>query len=110
MQIAETGTEGVALASLEGRLDTATASAVEARLVALAEASRVVLDLTGVRFISSAGLRVLLRAAKAAKAAGRGIAVCALQPGVREVFEISGFDRIIPAYATRDEALSALRA
>ena len=77
MQIAETETDGIVLAAPEGRLDTAAAPAVEERLVALVEASPVVLDLAGVRFVSSAGLRVLLRAAKAAKAAGRSIAVCA---------------------------------
>ena len=108
MQVAETGMDGIVLAAPEGRLDTAAAPAVEERLVALVGASSVVLDLADVRFVSSAGLRVLLLAAKAAKAAGRGIAVCALQPGVREVFEISGFDRIIPAYATREQALAAL--
>ena len=109
MKIAETKTDGFALVALADRLDTSTASELEARLLALVESSVVVLDLAGVHFVSSAGLRALLRAAKAAKAAGRGIAACTLQPGVREVFEISGFDRIIPAYANQDEALAALR-
>ena len=106
MQIAETETQGLALATPKGRLDTAAAPEVEARLLALLGRSGVLVDMAGVRFVSSAGLRVLL---KAAKATGRAFAVCGLQPPVREVFEISGFDRIMQAFNARDEALAALR-
>lgn len=65
-------------------------------------------DLDEVRFLSSAGLRVLLRAAKVAKATNRAFALCALRPAVLEVFEISGFDRVLRTFATRDDALAAL--
>lgn len=109
MQIAETGTEGLTLAKPEGRLDTATAPEVEVRLLSLVATGNVLVDMAEVRFVSSAGLRVLLKAAKAAKAAGRAFAVCGLQPPVQEVFEISGFDRIMQAFAGRDEALAELR-
>jgi anti-anti-sigma factor len=109
MQIAETGAEGLVLAMPEGRLDTATAPEVEARLLALLARSGVLVDMAGVRFVSSAGLRLLLKAAKTAKATGRAFAVCGLQPPVREVFEVSGFDRIMRAFAGREEALAALR-
>jgi anti-anti-sigma factor len=109
MQIAETGTVGLALAIPEGRLDTAAAPEFEARLLSLLAGTGVLVDMAQVRFVSSAGLRVLLKAAKAAKAAGRAFAVCALLPPVQEVFEISGFDRIMQAYPGREEALAALR-
>ena len=109
MQIAETGTEGLALAMPEGRLDTAAAPELETRLLSLVADRGVLVDMAQVRFVSSAGLRVLLKTAKAAKAAGRAFAVCGLQPSVREVFEISGFDRIMRTFAGRDEALAALR-
>lgn len=108
MEISDTSVPGLSLAVIDGRLDAATAPAVEARLLALLAASRVVLDMADVRFVSSAGLRVLLKAAKAAKAAGTAFVICGLQPTVREVYVISGFDRIITAHATRDEAVAAL--
>ncbi len=106
MQIAETTSDGVTIAAMEGRLDTATAAAAEARLLALIATGPLVADLALVRYVSSAGLRVLLKAAKQAQGAGTRFAVCALQPTVREVFEISGFDRIIASYATREEAVA----
>jgi anti-anti-sigma factor len=91
-----------------GAFDTATAAALEDQVLALIARTRVVLDMAQVRFLSSAGLRVLLKASKAAKASGGGFAICGLQPMVREIYEISGFDKIIPAYATRDEAATAI--
>ena len=109
MQIAKTGTEGLALALPEGRLDSAAAPEVEARLLSLLADVGVLVDMAEVRFVSSAGLRVLLKAAKAAKATDRAFAVCGLQPPVQEVFEISGFNRIMQTFAGRDEALAALR-
>jgi anti-anti-sigma factor len=109
VEISDIGVPGLSLAVIEGRLDTITAPALEERLLGLIAASRVVLDMAAVRFVSSAGLRVLLKAAKAAKAAGTGFAVCALQPSVREVYDISGFERIITAHPTRDEAVAAFR-
>jgi anti-anti-sigma factor len=107
MQITEIKSGAVTVAAFEGRLDTATAATAEAKLLALLAQGAVVADLTEVRYVSSAGLRVLLKAAKQAKTAGQTFSVCGLQPSVREVFEISGFDKIIPAYASRAEALAA---
>jgi len=107
MQIAESREGATTIAALAGRLDTATAPGTEERLLALMEGGTVVADLAGVRYVSSAGLRVLLKAAKQARTRGVGFSVCGLQPAVREVFEISGFDKIIPLHATRGEAVAA---
>jgi anti-anti-sigma factor len=107
MQIAENREGATTIASLEGRLDTATAPATEEKLLSLLEAGPLIADMTGVRYVSSAGLRVLLKAAKQARTKGVGFSVCGLQPAVREVFEISGFDKIIPLHATRADALAA---
>ncbi|WP_431285321.1 STAS domain-containing protein [Humitalea sp. 24SJ18S-53] len=107
MQIAESTSGAVTIAAIEGRLDTATAAAAEERLAALVAAGPLVVDLAAVRYVSSAGLRVLLKTAKQAQAAGTRFAVCALQPAVLEVFEISGFDRIIDAFPTQAEAVAA---
>ena len=107
MEIIEAQEGGRQVAILDGRLDTATAGLTEARLLSLLEKGGLIADLSAVRYVSSAGLRVLLKAAKQAKAAGVKFAVAGLQPPVREVFEISGFDKISPAFATRAEAASA---
>ena len=108
MQLMDSGIEGLALAALDGRLDTATAQAVEQQVMPLMQGKGLVLDMAGVRFVSSAGLRVLLKLAKAARAGGRSFGVCGLQPAVHEVFEIGGFLQIIPTFATPGEAAAAL--
>ena len=106
MQIAEIKAGAITVATFEGRLDTATSAVAEQKLMALLRAGGVVADLAGVSYISSAGLRVLLKAAKQAKNANVSFSICAAQTAVREVFEMSGFDKIIPAYATRDAAVA----
>jgi anti-anti-sigma factor len=96
-----------------GRLDMATADQLKNRVIPLVtEAGKtgevVVLDFAGVDYISSAGLRVLMLAAKEAKTAGSKIAVAALQPLVNEIFEISRFNKVLPCHKSVDEAIAAL--
>ncbi|GAB0115898.1 STAS domain-containing protein [Acidisoma sp. C75] len=106
MEISETALPGLYLAVVQGRLDGSTAAKAEEALLPLLGTARVVLDLAAVSFVSSAGLRVLLKAAKLAKSSGTAFVICGMQPTVREVYEISGFDRIIEAHPGRAEALA----
>ena len=95
---------------LAGRLDSETAPELERMLVTPLQQDSwraVVLDCAELNYIASAGLRVVLMCAKRAQSAGTRLVVCGLQAPVREVFEISGFDKIIPAFATRAEAAAA---
>jgi anti-sigma B factor antagonist/stage II sporulation protein AA (anti-sigma F factor antagonist) len=99
------------LLSPAGRIDHATAEPFrEALLARLAAAGSdpVVLDLGGVEYMASAGLRALMLAAKQAKAQGAPLVVAALQPVVREVFEITRFTLLFTTYASVREALAAL--
>ena len=82
----------------KGRLDATNAATVETELLALlgSGGGQLQLDLAGLDYISSAGLRVLLVVAKAAKAKGGKLSLRAPQPQVLEVIRISGFDRILP--------------
>ena len=106
MQITVVKAGMVTVAVLDGRLDTVTAAVAEQQLLGLLQEGALVADLSSVPYISSLGLRLLLKAAKTAKGAGVTFSVCASQPTVREVFEISGFNRVISAFATRDEAVA----
>jgi anti-anti-sigma factor len=98
-----------------GRIDHVTAGAFETALVphlarCAAGQDRLVLDLGGVEYISSVGLRVLLLASKQAKGQGGALAVAALQPVVREIFEISRFTLILNVESTVRDALAKLSA
>ena len=98
----------------QGRVDHVTADAFSAALatqVALctADGPGIVLDMSGVDYISSVGLRALMVAAKQVKAQNGRIAVAALTPMVREVFQISRFHLVFDLFDTVDAALAALR-
>ena len=93
--------------SLEGQINSGNASAVEADLLAQLDKGEqgIVLDLTNLNYISSAGLRVVLLLAKRLKQNGGALTLCGMQPHVHEVFDISGFLAILAVAATREEAL-----
>ena len=93
----------------QGRIDSTTSSTLETAALNIINdgASRIVVDLGAVDYISSAGLRVVLLAGKKAKAAGGGLVLAGLQPTIRDVFEISGFLRLFEVKDTRAEAINA---
>ena len=66
----------------------------------------VLLDLSSLSYISSAGLRAILLIGRQLRKQKGTIAVCSLSPIVREVFEISGFDKIFPVYENQEAAIS----
>ena len=95
--------------AIGGRLDGATSAQLDERLTAAATpGARVVLDMTGLDYVSSAGLRVLLKAAKQIKAAKGRFALSGITPMVAKVFEISGFTSIFSIYADREQAAAAI--
>lgn len=92
---------------LQGKVDATSAPSVEQALVGVIDQGekRLVLDCAGLDFISSAGLRSLLLAVKKMKAAGGGISLAALQPNVKEVFDISGFSALFTIHGSLADAL-----
>jgi anti-sigma B factor antagonist len=96
----------------EGRLDFGAATGFQAQLEQVLAGTQtapaaVIVDCTGLEYVSSAGLRVFLLAARTSRQAGLRFAMCSLQPAVREVFELSGFSRIIAVYTDRAAALAS---
>ena len=88
IEITEVGNGGRSVA-LRGRLDSQTAPMLDERLEALLPSTTALLfDMAGVEYISSAGIRVLVKARKALDARGGGVAVAHLQPPVRRVIDI----------------------
>lgn len=96
-----------------GRVDHASAEGFREALLAelthcVPGGDRVVLDLSGVEYISSVGLRALMLASKQARAQEGTLVVADLQPVVREIFEISRFSMVLTTYPTVREALGAV--
>ncbi|CCA92852.1 MULTISPECIES: STAS domain-containing protein [Novosphingobium] len=108
MEISEEIKGPALVMTLAGRLDSNTAPLLETRLPSRIEGNpATVIDLSQVSYVSSAGLRILLKGAKVAKASGNRLALCGLAPSVREVFDISGFTAI---FAIEPDLVSALAA
>lgn len=111
MEITEETRSGVTVLKPVGRIDSATSGAFEARLVEAVVGrgkASVVVDMTALTYISSAGLRALLVAAKKAKPAGSRVVLAAMAPTIREVFDMSGFSTLFEIHPGPDAAVSAL--
>jgi len=72
------------------------------------DAAAVVIEGSSLEYVSSAGLRVFLVAARAAQQCGAPLAVCGLVPAVRAVFDMSGFERVVELRETLSQALDAV--
>ena len=95
MTITKNATDSTLRIALEGRLDTNTAPQLEAELKAsLPGVTELELDFSGLEYISSAGLRVLLSAQKTMNKQGK-MTIHHVNETIMEVFEITGFADIL---------------
>lgn len=110
MELSELRRNRALLVNLRGRLDSSSSAGFEAKLLALISGGEraIILDCAGLDYLSSAGLRALLMAAKKMKASEGRLVISSLKDEVREVFEISGFDTVFPLFGSVDEAESSL--
>jgi anti-sigma B factor antagonist len=96
-----------------GRLDHDNCEAFREELAPHLERSAkdgtpIVLDLSGLEYVSSAGLRCFMLAAKQAKAQHSRIVIASMQPVVAEIFQIARFNLVFEAYPRVRDALAAL--
>lgn len=99
-----------AVLALAGRMDALTAPELEKAVRNLVDGgvTRVVADLSGLEYISSAGLRSFLASAKTLRASAGKLGFCGLDGMVREVFQIAGLESMFTMAATPDETFAAL--
>lgn len=110
MQLHEDLADGVLVLRPDGRLDGTTAPGFSERLLQLfAEHDAAVIDFSAVVYVSSAGLRSILIAAKDRRKTGGRMTLCALSEPIREVFEISGFLSIVEVTSDLQSALASVR-
>ena len=107
MECTTTKQDGAFIISVSGRLDAVTAPEFEQVCAPLIEAGEKLLiaDLANLEYISSAGLRSILSAAKKLKAIQGEIRFCNPNKMVKEVFSMSGFDTMFTLCGSLDEAL-----
>jgi anti-sigma B factor antagonist len=104
--------EDVTLVSLAGEIDASTAPAVQREILALATGNgmRLLLDMNGVTFMSSAGLRMLLVTYRHLAASQGRVVLVGLSDDLAETMAITGFLNFFATRQTVDAGLEALRA
>ena len=113
MQVTAVRHADVLVVSVTGRIDYMNAedfkSALQPHLAnCAAGGDRVVLDLSRLEYVSSAGLRVLMIAAKRCRQQNGKMVLAALQPTIQEIFRISRFDTVFEVFPSVRAALEAI--
>lgn len=100
---------GATIAAVDGRMDSGTAPDLDRELKARIEsgAANVVLDLSAVEYISSAGVRTLIVAARTCKAKNGRLVICGLNSYPEEVLRLAG---LLPMFTVRKNRAEALQA
>lgn len=110
MEITQKEENGIVSIAIKGRLDAD--SSMEAEKVVKdaigGEANRLLFNLGELEYLSSAGLRVLLSAAKEMRRRNGKIVLCALNEFVKEIFEVSGFQSLIPITDSVESGIETL--
>ncbi|MDD2966873.1 MAG: STAS domain-containing protein [Desulfovibrionaceae bacterium] len=111
METSTKNIQGVTVLSLVGRMDATTVTTFEEACRACLESGtlRVAVDMSGIAYVSSAGLRGILVMQKLAKKQQVKLVFLGLQDVVAQVFSISGFNSILSLHPSLDAALAALQ-
>lgn len=103
--------EEILIGKLDGRIDTTNADELQSKMDAeiTAEDQVLILDFEQVSYVSSSGLRVVLRMAKKFNDPGKRFAICSLSESVHEILTMSGFDQLISIYESQSVAISDIK-
>jgi anti-anti-sigma factor len=109
MDVKEEQVGGVTVLQVKGRLDSTTSPMLGERLTAVLEAAkaRVLVDFSQLEYISSAGFRILLQAAKRADQNGAKLVLCGVSGKVRQLFDLGGFLDLFSISSTREDGIAA---
>lgn len=111
MEIKSQKTGSVDILEIKGRMDIAGAEFAEKFFQQMAQEEQMqkgcqlVVDLCGVDYVSSSGLRLFVKILKHIEEIGGKMALCGMNIGVEEVFQFAGLDTVFKIFPTRDEAI-----
>lgn len=106
MTIASDSSESGVLIRIAGRMDAMAAPELERTCIGRVEtgARKILIDFTGLDYISSGGLRAILSAGKALHAVGGALALCGPEGVVKNVLNVAGFCSLFPVYDSPEDA------
>ena len=101
---------GITRISLSGRFDAEGVTHIRVQFLAAAEAKArlVIVEMSGVSFMASTGIRLLLLGAKSLKATGGKLVVAGPKDNVAYPMTISGVDTVVPIYSSVEKAIASL--
>ncbi len=110
MEITHRVENEILIIAINGRLDAATAPIADETIKKTLEenTNRLLFDLSALEYLSSGGLRIILRTAKEMRRKEGKVALAGLNQYVNEIFEVSGFNALIPIKETVEEGLKDL--
>ena len=110
VQLNDCSKSGAVVVKAGGRIDALSAPDFEEKIKPLLESeyTNLILEFSDLEYISSAGLRAILKMAQGCKKTNRKLFICGLIPSVHEVFKISGFDLILNIQPDLDTVLSSI--
>jgi anti-anti-sigma factor len=111
VELREDAIGDVTILEVQGRIDSGSAPALGERLTGMlgAPGRRLLLDLSRLEYISSAGFRVLLLAGKRAEGGGSRFALCGVTGKVRQLFDLGGFLDLFTISSSREEGIAAVQ-
>ena len=108
MELTEEATADVTIVAVAGRLDSSTSDRFGNRLGELLQAGRanLLIEASGLTYVSSTGIRALLLAAKSATAKGGRLVVCGMTAPIVEVMQLAGVASEFETFGSREEAMA----
>ena len=109
MKISRSDRGDAVVLALEGKLNQASADTLHAAAMEVAGDSglkTLVIDMAGVDFIASVGIRALIRPSQSMAMRGGKLAIANLNPQIDEFFRLTGLDQMFRVFTTVDEALA----
>lgn len=110
MEISEQREGNIIVLSPVGRVNNDTSRAFQTKLLSCvgSTATKILINFSGVEYISAAGLRALMMASKQSKATNGRLAIAGRTPMVKEIFTISRFSLVVQVFDTIAEAITAM--
>lgn len=98
----------VAVVAISGRVDSLTAVTLESELTkVMKEHKKIVLDMKSVEYVSSAGVRTIMKVLQSTQKSGGGVKLASLSKTVSEVLENVGMTQIVKVFSSADEAVAS---
>jgi anti-sigma B factor antagonist len=109
LKINETREKGIRVLALEGNLDAESAPALDGRISEAMNGgdAKLVLAMSGLELISSAGWSIFIESAVQCKEKGGDIRLAGMNPDAAKIFRIMGIDKLIKSYGTKEEAVKS---